>query len=73
MTTNLGNVLARADATAESVAVVTEVGELGPDELAVLDEPLRLVQLRFRVQFLCGKRKRVSSSVSRSAEDSAAN
>lgn len=32
--------------------MVTEIGELGPDEFAILDEPLGLVRVWLRVEFL---------------------
>lgn len=32
--------------------MVTEIGKLGADEFAILDEPLRLVRVWLRVEFL---------------------
>ena len=40
--------------------MVTEIGELGPDEFAILDEPLGLVRVWLRVEFLESHTKRVS-------------
>lgn len=46
-----GNVESWADPTSESEAMVASLAVLGPDQLAVLDEALRIESHRLRVDF----------------------